>query len=565
MLPRAFVRPLVVAIALAGSSHAWSAGAEVPAISTSSQGTSNANAAEANDASVIFYNPAGLARLHGTNISQPFTVIMASAKVRDTGTTRLQDIGQAPDTASSADCSTYDCMSTYNANPGAQPQQPAVGNQPAGIFPAALPVPALFASTPFNDMITVGLGVFSPGGGNLNYKADWFGRYFIDSAAIETVNINPSIGVRFDDKHSIGFGVSVLAGHAKFKEQIDVNKLGPYLLQPVLSNAGTLGDSVAGSIPLLGTALQNSGLGRLLGNTVSQVWNQLPDTLKQLLGAGLAQVAIDPSSTAAVTIETIGFGYGWNVGYMYQFTDKTRLSLSYRSKSDIRMNGDLDWDLANVKGTALGDTLTGGNLSDYLIQYFRPDTDARLIFTIPAKFNVGFFTELTDKLDFMASYTFNKTSVIKEITVELPNQSTDVKQGNPVIAQNWRDSFTAAMGVNYHWNDKLTLRTGVQFDQTPISSEKYRHPALADNDRWMGSVGLGYKIDKNTTLDLAYSYLYILPSDANFHETCSGTYYERPDNSVGGASECTANGGTFRAHYYDSHAHIFGLQLNKRL
>ncbi|PQA31788.1 outer membrane protein transport protein, partial [Amnimonas aquatica] len=92
-----------------------------------------------------------------------------------------------------------------------------------------------------------------------------------------------------------------------------------------------------------------------------------------------------------------------------------------------------------------------------------------------------------------------------------------------------------------------------------------RHPGLADNDRWMASFGLGYQIDKHTSVDLAYSYLWIAPGDANFHEPCTGTYYERDDNSVGGASECTANGGTFRASYYDSHAHIFGLQLNKRL
>ena len=85
---------------------------------------------------------------------------------------------------------------------------------------------------------------------------------------------------------------------------------------------------------------------------------------------------------------------------------------------------------------------------------------------------------------------------------------------------------TAAAGINYRWNDKLTLRTGLQFDQTPISSSKYRHPGLADNDRWMASFGLGYQIDKHTSVDLAYSYLWIAPGDANFHEPCTGTYYE---------------------------------------
>ncbi|MFX5918579.1 flagellar basal body P-ring protein FlgI, partial [Acinetobacter baumannii] len=40
---------------------------------------------------------------------------------------------------------------------------PAVKPQPDGIFPAVLPVAALFASTPVNDTVSVGIGVFSPG------------------------------------------------------------------------------------------------------------------------------------------------------------------------------------------------------------------------------------------------------------------------------------------------------------------------------------------------------------------------------------------------------------------
>lgn len=144
---------------------------------------------------------------------------------------------------------------------------------------------------------------------------------------------------------------------------------------------------------------------------------------------------VDPSSTASTTIEAIGFGYGWNLGYMYQFTDKTRLGISYRSKSDIRLNGELDWDFSNTRSSQFGELLAG-DLEEFLVKNYRLDTDARLIFTIPAKFNVGFFTELTDKLDLMLNYTFNKSSVVKSLEVELPNQKIETKQGNPVIAQN---------------------------------------------------------------------------------------------------------------------------------
>ncbi|MFX5839329.1 outer membrane protein transport protein, partial [Acinetobacter baumannii] len=192
--------PRLTAAALFAPALAWSAGAEVPVIAISSQGTSNANSAEARDPSVIFYNPAGMSRLRGTNVSSAFALAAATTKVEDTGTTRLQDMGQTPDTGNSANCSVYDCMSAANPNPA----MPAVRDQPEGLFPAVLPVAALFGTTPLSENVTLGIGIFSPGGGNLNYKKDWFGRHFIDSAAIETVNINPSLAIRFDDKHSIG-------------------------------------------------------------------------------------------------------------------------------------------------------------------------------------------------------------------------------------------------------------------------------------------------------------------------------------------------------------------------
>ena len=574
---------MLACLAFAFPSQAWSAGAEVPVIAISSQGTSNANSAEANDASVIYYNPAGMSRLRGTNFSLPVSFLMASTDVSDMGTTRVQDVGQAPDTGRKADCSAYDCMGAASPNPA----MPAVHDQPGGIFPAVLPLAAVFMSTPVSENITAGLGVFAPGGGNLNYKKDWFGRHFIDSAAIETVNINPSLAIRFDDKHSIGVGVSALVGHARFKLQIDVNKLAPYLLSGVLDTPDSVVDALLGSQTSLlgqlglGGLLNGLGLGSegLLGQVATGLTNALPNEVSGLLasllsGQGLPGLGglnsalagvslIDPTSTASGTVETLGFGYGWNVGYMYQHSDKTRLSISYRSESDIRMNGKLDWDFTDARTSALGNALIG-NLEDFLVQYYRPDTDARLIFTIPAKLNVGFFTELTDKLDLMLSYTFNKTSVVKDLVVELPNQSGRVKaeQGPHVIAQNWRDSFAAAAGINYHWSDKLTLRTGIQFDQTPVPSSRYRHPGLADNDRWMASLGLGYRVNRNTTIDAAYSYLYILPSESNYHDPCTGVFFE--GSAEQDPSECTANGGTFRARYHNTHAHILGLQLNQR-
>lgn len=102
--------------------------------------------------------------------------------------------------------------------------------------------------------------MFAPAGGNINYKKNWSGRYFVDSLAAETLAINPSAAYRFDDRHSVGIGFSVLAAHLRTIQQIDVDGIEPYLIQPVV---GLIGDAQPAGI-LDNLLLDNLGLGDLL-------------------------------------------------------------------------------------------------------------------------------------------------------------------------------------------------------------------------------------------------------------------------------------------------------------
>ncbi|WP_340674701.1 outer membrane protein transport protein [Paraperlucidibaca sp.] len=537
--------------ALALSAGAQAGGLDLPTITAAHQGTANANGAEASDPSVIYYNPAGLARMKGgLQISQGFSALFlrgkAEANVAETrhGAGTDQTSGQGDSVA--------------DDNPG-----------PAGSFwPKVLGAGGAFVSLPINDTITAGIGVFAPGGGNLNYKSDWAGKYQIDSIAIELININPSIGIRFDDMHSVGFGVSVIGGHIRQKSAIDVPGVVPYLLRGAIES-GTLDvltlDPTGG---VLQTVFDTACNGALSGiGPVSSLCGTVLDTL----GGQLA--ASDASGSAQV--EMYGYGLGYNLGYMFAPTDRTRFGIAYRSESKVKLRGDIEWDLSNIRGSALTNLLidtplvSGQNLEDYLRENLRPDTTAKSDLIIPARTSVNVFHQLTDKIDILADFTFIETSAVDKIRVQFLDQTdpngNPIKQGDAGIDTKWRDSFKVSVGGNYHWDDQLTLRSGFQFDKTPIPSAEFRHPGAPDSDRFMYAIGANYKVNRKLSIDAAYSVTFLEDSLSNYTERCRTlTRDDENGNYDPDGESCTANGGKYQGRFFDTSIQVLSLQLNQK-
>lgn len=549
-------------LALAYSTTALAGGFDLPTIVASHQGTSNANGAEANDPSVLYYNPAGLTRLRGLQVSQGFSLLALRGKVETLDARGTpQDFNNPNDTG--RDLS----------------MDPNASGSSGSFWPKILGAGGLFVSMPVDDMLTVGLGVFAPAGGNLNYKSDWSGAYQIDSIATEVININPSVGIRFDDKHSIGLGVSVIVGHLKQKTQIDVPGVAQYLLKDVVSNASlddlaqlqgitniicTTAEPLSGIYGPVVEALGGGNTGNLCKDGNLGI---LPSELQNLISSVGASAIIDPTSRGSGTVEMYGYGFGYNLGYMYNFSDSTRMGIAYRSESKIKYRGDLEWDLDNIKANAAGLIVLGAlgspTLESYLQDTLRQDTTAKANFKLPARISVNFFHKLNEKIDLLMDYTFIETSIIDNVRVNFSNRinkktGETVVQGAAGVDTKWKDSFKVSIGANYHLNEKITLKTGFQFDKTPVPSPEFRHPGLPDSDRFMYSIGLNYKVKDNLTIDGAYSYVFLEDSLSNYRDRCRVTMREDT-----GAS-CTGNGGSFTGKFSDTSIQVLSLQLNQK-
>jgi long-chain fatty acid transport protein len=250
------------------------------------------------------------------------------------------------------------------------------------------------------------------------------------------------------------------------------------------------------------------------------------------------------------------WGFGWNIGYMYELDDATRFGLAYRSSVKHHLTGQWNWDFSQVKGSIPNAVLTGNPAApgatplSTLARMQHPNSDASVDVTTPETVSANVFHQLNSKVALMGDVTWTRNSRLGEIRIK---QSTvnGVKQGDLVIHQNWRDTYRVSVGMNYQLSDAFLLRTGIGYDQSPVPDAQNRHPALPDSDRTLFSLGGNYKLNKNSSIDLAYTYMHFKDADINYTDTCN----------PGTPTVCTGNGETTKG-TYKTHLQLIGLQYN---
>jgi len=146
------------------------------------------SAAIAENASTIFYNPAGMTLLPGLNVSAGLNMIGPSFKFTDRGSTAGVHSGVPPLGIPSAPA--------------------ALGASRGGDAGSWAAVPNMYLSYQINPSWFVGLGVGAPFGLATEYSDDWMGRYHSRKFSIETININPSVAWKVNERFSIGLGVN---------------------------------------------------------------------------------------------------------------------------------------------------------------------------------------------------------------------------------------------------------------------------------------------------------------------------------------------------------------------
>ncbi len=148
------------------------------------------SAAVAEDASTVYFNPAGMTRLQEREVSVGLNAILPSYKFTDRG----------------------------SRNPLAFGGGAATGGNGGDAGDWGF-VPNGYMSWALTKDIYAGLGIGAPFGLKTEYDKGWAGRYQAIKFDIKTINVNPSIAYRVNETVSLGFGVNWQKFDAEYVRQ----------------------------------------------------------------------------------------------------------------------------------------------------------------------------------------------------------------------------------------------------------------------------------------------------------------------------------------------------------
>ncbi len=180
VLPGSVIRIATVS-ALVAPAAALAGGFSLNEQSASAMGVANAGtAANPENATTVFFNPAGMSQLSGTNMSFGAAVLDIDAELKEGTGSAVRDDGR-----------------------------PVAGGNGGDIADPAV-LPNFYMTHEINDWLDVGFGLHAPYGLAADYEDAFKGRFFADKTELTAIAFSPSIAVNDGNGFSMGAGVNVI-------------------------------------------------------------------------------------------------------------------------------------------------------------------------------------------------------------------------------------------------------------------------------------------------------------------------------------------------------------------
>jgi len=190
------------------------------------------------------------------------------------------------------------------------------------------------------------------------------------------------------------------------------------------------------------------------------------------------------SFIAGQQLDGDGTGLGLTAGITFKPTATTEIGLGYRSAI-----------FTDIEGTIVAPNPANPFTSQTL--------GVKTVLATPDMVTLSAKQSVTDQIRVLGTFEWTNWSRLKQPRL------TSTATGATVTSLpfNYKDGYFLALGGEYDYNDKLTLRAGAAYEWSPIDTN-IRSARLPDNDRLWLSAGASYTYSKHLSFDLGYTHIF---------------------------------------------------------
>ncbi|WP_321527774.1 porin [Sedimenticola selenatireducens] len=402
---------LVSAISLAVTGQAMAAGYKIPENSINSMALSAAYVANAHGADAAYYNPAAM-------------------------------VYNAPGASLEADL-TLAHLTSINLTSGAlAPDSTKVEN---------IPIPSFHYVSPAMGDFRFGLSAVVPVGLSKRWKGG--ATAFAEEFTLETLELNPSVGYRINDRFSVGAGVRVIYSDGVVKSN---------------NGAGTSRDLTGDSFDYgynLALHFKATDQLSLAATYRSKIDLTVEGDANLLVGGALSYIG--PASVKIPAPAAL------NLAAAYDINDQTTIEFVYE-RTYWSAYDQLDFNYASTINPVINGIFGTPLIKDW--------SDSNT-------YRIGLTHQLNPKWTVMAGFAYDETPVPKKyVGYELPD--SDAKIISFGAKYNYSDQMTIGAALLYDQKDKLTIPAGVNAE---ASNTLLGGATFEDARAYLFTVGMEYK------------------------------------------------------------------------
>lgn len=297
------------------------------------------------------------------------------------------------------------------------------------------------------DNLKAGISFYTPYGSSINWTDNWPGAVLNQNVNLKVFTIQPTIAWAITPKLSVGAGAMISWG------SVDLNK------GLVTAETADRALTVLGQLPA-GTP----GFG------------------------STTPASVNLKGQAEMTV-------GFNVGAMYDITDRLTVGASFRSRMPMKVKaGDATVSYANdLSQNLLGESLDLLNKANFKAEM-----------PCPWVLGLGVSYKPIDRLTLAFDARLTGWHTYRQLDIEFLNEK--LAAYNQHIEKKYKNSWCYSLGAEFAVTNRFDVRAGLMVDTSPVN-KNYYNPETPGMTKVEPTVGLSFRPIPSLSIDLGFMYV----------------------------------------------------------